>query len=64
MPSQKIWRFTSRPLTEVTTVSVNGSDKLTFSQIYRANKDSCVSINTSALAGYNFFNQPVETAMF
>ena len=51
-----------RPLTEVETVSVTGNEKLTFSQIYNANVDSCVSINTSALAGYNFFGQPVQTA--
>ena len=53
--------LSDRPLTEVTTVSVNGSDKLTFSQIYRANKDSCVSINVSSV-GYNIFYQPVQTA--
>lgn len=52
----------SRALTEVETVAVNGSDPLSFSQIYAANVDSCVSINTSSLAGYNFFGQPVQTA--
>lgn len=50
-----------RPLTQVDTVSVTGNEKMTFSQIYEANKNSCVSINTSVLAGYNFFGQPVET---
>ncbi len=52
--------LSNRPLTEVSTVSVNGNEKLTFSQLYQANVDSCVSINTSTLAGYNFFGQPVE----
>lgn len=51
-----------RPLTQVETVAVTGSEKLSFSQIYTANVDSCVSINTSSLAGYNFFGQPVQTA--
>lgn len=50
-----------RDLPEVTTVNVNGSDKLTYTEIYNANVDSCVSINASA-TGYNFFMQPVETA--
>lgn len=54
--------LSDRPLTEVDTVSVTGSEKLNFTQLYKANVDSCVSINTSALAGYNFFGQPVQTA--
>lgn len=54
--------ISSRQPVEVQTVSVTGNEKLSFPQIYKANVDSCVSINTSALAGYNFFNQPVEVA--
>ena len=54
--------LSDRPLTEVDTVSVTGNEKLSLPQIYQANKDSCVSINTSSLAGYNFFGQPVEAA--
>ena len=54
--------LSNRPLTQVEAVNVTGSDRLTFSQLYKANVDSCVSINTSSLAGYNFFGQPVETA--
>ena len=50
-----------RDLPEVTTVNVTGSDKLTYTEIYNANVDSCVSINASA-TGYNFFMQPVKTA--
>ena len=51
-----------RPLAKVETVSVTGSNALTFSQIYDANVDSCVSINTSGTAsmGYNIFGQPVQ----
>ena len=51
-----------RELAKVETVSVSGGKVLTFPEIYNANVDSCVSINTSALAGYNFFGQPVQTA--
>ena len=50
-----------RDLPEVTTVNVTGSDKLTYTEIYNANVDSCVSINASA-TGYNFSMQPVKTA--
>ena len=50
----------SRKPVEVQTVAVTGSERLSFPEIYKANIDSCVSINTSTLAGYNFFNQPVE----
>ena len=50
-----------RELPEVTQVNVNGSDKLTYTEIYNANVDSCVSINASSTS-YNFFMQPVETA--
>ena len=52
----------SRPLAEVETVSVTGSEQLSFSQIYDANVDSCVSINTSgtAAAGYNIFGQQIQ----
>lgn len=51
-----------RPTAEVTAVSVNGSDKLTYPEIYSANVDSCVSINVTATAGYNYFGQAVQTA--
>ncbi len=50
----------NRKPVEVQTVAVTGSERLSFPEIYKANIDSCVSINTSTLAGYNFFNQPVE----
>ena len=50
-----------RELPEVTQVNVNGTDKLTYTEIYNANVDSCVSINASSTS-YNFFMQPVETA--
>ena len=51
-----------RPLAQVETVSVTGSEKLSFSQIYDANIDSCVSINTSGTAsvGYNIFGQQIQ----
>lgn len=60
--TQSQMMLSDRPLTEVSTVSVTGSEKLSFPELYKANVDSCVSINTSSLAGYNFFGQPVEAA--
>lgn len=50
-----------RDLPEVNTVNVDGSTPLSYTEIYNANVDSCVSINASS-TGYNFFMQPVETA--
>ena len=50
-----------RPKTEVDTVSVTGSKKLSYSEIYAANVNSCVSINVSSI-GYNFFGQAVQSA--
>ena len=61
-PDQTQVMRSDRQPVEVETVSVTGSERLSFSQLYNANVDSCVSINTSALAGYNFFGQPVQTA--
>lgn len=54
-------QVSDRQETPVTTVSVTGSEKLTFPQVYKANVDSCVSINVSSTTvGYNIFGQPVE----
>ena len=46
---------------EVQTVSVTGGEKLTYSQVYAQNVESCVSINVSSV-GYNYFGQPTQTA--
>ena len=48
--------------TAVPTVSVAGGEKLSFEEVYAANIDSCVSINTSGTAtvGYNIFGQQVQ----
>ena len=52
-----------RQLPEVKTVSVNGTDRLTYPEIYRANVDSSVSINVISVSqGYNFFGRQVQTA--
>ena len=53
--------LSERERPEVSTVNVTGGEKLTYTEIYNANVDSCVSINASA-TGYNFFMQPVKTA--
>ncbi|MBR3705238.1 MAG: trypsin-like peptidase domain-containing protein [Oscillospiraceae bacterium] len=50
-----------RPKVDLTTVKVNGEKKLSFSEIYAANVDSCVSINVSSTS-YNFFGQVVQSA--
>lgn len=50
-----------RPKVDLTTVKVNGEKKLSFSEIYAANVDSCVSINVSSTS-YNFFGQAVQSA--
>ena len=50
-----------RPKTEVNTVKVTGGEKLSFSEIYYANVDSCVSINVSSTS-YNYFGQVVQSA--
>ena len=50
-----------RPKTEVNTVKVTGGEKLSFSEIYAANVDSCVSINVSSTS-YNYFGQVVQSA--
>lgn len=50
-----------RSTTNVTTVKVTGTEKLSFAEIYAANVDSCVSINVSSV-GYNYFGQAVQSA--
>ena len=55
-------QVSSRPAVELTPVSVDGTTKLTYPEIYNANVDSCVSINVSTTAGYNFFGQVVQSA--
>ena len=56
-------QMVDRGLAEVTTVSVTGSKKLTFPEIYDANVNSCVSINVvTTPVGYNFFGQAVQNA--
>ena len=54
--------ISDRPGTEIGTVAVTGGEKLTFAQVYQANVDSCVSINTQAMAtvGYNIFGQQIQ----
>ena len=49
----------SRPATIKT---VDGKTEMTDAEVYAANVNSVVSINTTATAGTNFFGQPVQTA--
>ena len=53
-------QVSNRPSVEVTPVNVDGTTPLTYTQIYQANVDSCVSINVSS--NYNFFGQVVQSA--
>ena len=48
--------------TAVPAVSITGT-KLSFAEVYKANIDSCVSINTSGTAtvGYNIFGQVIQS---
>ena len=52
----------SRPATEVAIKTVDGKTEMTDAEVYAANVNSVVSINTTATAGTNFFGQPVQTA--
>lgn len=54
--------LSDRPKAEVSTVSITGNQKLSYPEIYAANVDSCVSINVTSTAGYNFFGQQVQQA--
>lgn len=54
--------LSERPKAEINTVSITGSQKLSYAEIYAANVDSCVSINVTSTAGYNIFGQLVEQA--
>ena len=49
-----------RETTEVETVAVTGARKLSYTELYKANIDSVVSINTTITT--NVFNQTVENA--
>ena len=49
-----------RETTEVETVAVTGAKKLSYTELYQANIDSVVSINTTITT--NIFNQTVENA--
>jgi serine protease Do len=49
-----------RETTEVETVAVTGAKKLSYTELYKANIDSVVSINTTITT--NVFNQTVENA--
>lgn len=55
--------ISDRLVAEVETVNVTGNEKLSFSQVYDANVNSCVSINTSGTAtvGYNIFGQQIQS---
>ncbi len=54
--------LSSRPATQVAINHVDGKTPMTDPEVYAANVNSVVSINTSANAGYNFYGQPVESA--
>lgn len=55
-------QVSNRPATEVVVQKVDGGKELSFAELYAANVNSVVSINTTATSGYNFFGQPVQSA--
>ncbi len=54
--------MSNRPVTQVALRTVDGKTTLSDAEVYVANVNSVVSINTSINAGYNYFGQPVENA--
>jgi len=58
-PSTNMYYSTRQPV-EVTQVKVDGGRKLSFTELYAANVDSCVSINVSTTR--NIFGQTTKTA--
>ena len=52
----------SRPATQVTVNTVTGKKAMTDAEVYAANVNSVVSINTTGSSGTNVFGQRVETA--
>ena len=52
----------SRPATEVSLKTVDGKTEMSDAEVYAANVNSVVSINTTGTSGTNFFGQPVQTA--
>ena len=52
----------SRPVTQVALRSVDGKTRMSDAEVYAANVNSVVSINTSINAGYNIYGQLVQNA--
>ena len=52
----------SRPATQVAIQQVDGKTAMSDAEVYAANVNSVVSINTTGTSGTNFFGQPVQTA--
>ena len=52
----------NRPATQVAIQQVDGKTAMSDAEVYAANVNSVVSINTTGTSGTNFFGQPVQTA--
>ena len=52
----------NRPATQVAIKTVDGKTEMTDAEVYAANVNSVVSINTTGTSGTNFFGQAVQTA--
>ena len=52
----------NRPATQVSIQQVDGKTAISDAEVYAANVNSVVSINTTGTSGTNFFGQPVQTA--
>jgi|Cm1ome_4_1110797.scaffolds.fasta_scaffold01240_6 serine protease Do len=54
--------MSGRPATSVSINQVDGKTLMTDAEVYAANVNSVVSINTTGTSGTNIFGQPVQTA--
>ena len=62
-PGETSFNVSDRPVSQVTINHVDGSKKqMTEAEVYAANVNSVVSINTTVNEGVNFFGQPVQSA--
>ena len=60
--SDAVVNSSGRTVSQVSLKTVDGKTEMTDAEVYAANVNSVVSINTTGTAGTNIFGQPVQTA--
>ena len=60
--SDAVGNSSGRTVSQVSLKTVDGKTEMTDAEVYAANVNSVVSINTTGTAGTNIFGQPVQTA--